>query len=570
MAEYEGYNGRIILDEQALLLIRRGVKARVSGLGEGTRRVPFQALSDVRFKDAGRLVNGYLQFGLAGIEPKKITSANAATDPDTVLFVWKRREEFHQLYAWLQHVVEVNRSSGIDPSTVPYNAATADRAIEIIDRPTSDQRGRDTSRGVTPSSWPVVNPPETTPERLPHLVAAPVWMPGDIEVEVVGEAYRRESVSAAAVDPGPNGVRAAVLVPEPPASKYPDAVAVYVQTYLVGYLAKEISNQVHRAVLNFAASRGGQLPSCPAEFYENFGGRQALLLLDPHPLGLPTALFSREPELAKTVERLLGQLDQPSPLLQGRHDAARQTLMAAMAECAAATDTQSDERPAGIWPRLEHTVKKIIHQMESASDPKMADAWLTLARCTRFQKGRRDDTLTAYINCLQSDRGNADAWSELFEYICTAPHVPMLVNLYQRVPSQVRPTIADHLLAVSYGADRHGNLSAHGGMRLRATLKNLAVTQQDQGTIALLSADAGRRAEKAGDQDTAIAAYREAIAAGSTDSKVADRLSIWLVKQGLYAEAAAALTQALQQPPKTASTRDRLEKRLQRCQRALG
>ncbi|MBC6461455.1 DUF4429 domain-containing protein [Actinomadura sp. HBU206391] len=570
MAEYEGYNGRIVLDDQALLLIRRGVKARVSGLGEGTRRIPFQALSDIRFKDAGRLVNGYLQLGLAGVEPKKITSANAAADPDTVLFVWKRREEFHQLYAWLQHVVEVNQSSGIDPSTVPYDAATAGRAIEITDRPTNAPRGRVTSRHVTPSSWPVVNPVETTPERLPHLVAAPAWLPGDIEVEVGGEAHRRESVSAAATDPGTNGVRAAVLVPEPPASKYPDAVAVYVQTYLVGYLAKEISNQVHRAVLNFAASRGGQLPSCPAEFYENFGGKQALLLLDPHPLGLPPALFSHEPELAKTVERLLSQLDQPSPPLQGRHDAARQTLVVAMVECSAATDTRSDERPAGIWPRLEYTVKKIIRQMERTSDPQVADAWLTLARCTRFQKGRRDDTLTAYINCLQSDSGNTDAWSELFEYVCSAPHVPMLVNLYQRVPLQVRPTIAEHLLAVSYGIDRHGNLSTHGGTRLRATLKNLAITQQDHGTIALLSADAGRRAEKAGDQDAAIAAYREAIIAGSTDSKMADRLSIWLVKQGLYAEAAAALTQALQQPPEMASTRERLEKRLQRCQRALG
>jgi Tfp pilus assembly protein PilF len=104
---------------------------------------------------------------------------------------------------------------------------------------------------------------------------------------------------------------------------------------------------------------------------------------------------------------------------------------------------------------------------------------------------------------------------------------------------------------------------------LRADLEKLAISQNDRGTVAVLAADVGRRAEKTDDMDTAIAAYRKAIAAGSTDAKVADRLSIWLVKQGLHAEAAAALTQALRQPPETASTRERLQKRLQRCQRAL-
>ncbi|MGI8335989.1 DUF4429 domain-containing protein [Actinomadura scrupuli] len=568
MTEYDGYNGRIILDGEAILLIRHGVKSRLSGHSQGTRRIPFQALSDVRFREAGRLVNGYLQLGLGGVEPKPVTGPNAAADPDTVLFVWARREEFHQLYAWLQHVVKVNRASGIEPSAVPYDVGAGGK-VAGTDKRAAVQQERDAGQSVAPSPWPVVNPPETTPARLPQLVVAPAWLPGDVEVEVAGEAHRRESVRAVAADPGVDGVRSAVLVPEPPSSRYPDAVAIFVQTHLVGYLAKEISSQVHRAVLDFAASRAGQLPSCPAEFYENFGGQQVLLMLDPRPLGLPLTLFSHEPELARVVDTLLGRLDHSSPSLQGRHDAARQTLAAAEADCAAASDARSDERAASTWPSLERTLKQIVNQMERAADPDVAAAWLTLARCTRFQKGKRDDTLTAYINCLHFDRGNVDAWLELFAYVCSAPYVPMLLDLYRRAPLPVRPAIARHLLGVSYGTDRHGNLSAHGGTRLRTGLKSLAVSQQDRGTVAVLDADAGRRAEKAGDHDGAIAAYREAIAAGSTDSKVADRLSIWLIKQGLYAEAAAALTQALQQPPETTSTRERLEKRLQRCQRAL-
>lgn len=199
----------------------------------------------------------------------------------------------------------------------------------------------------------------------------------------------------------------------------------------------------------------------------------------------------------------------------------------------------------------------------------MARAWPTLARCTRFQKGRRDDTLRAYFNALHLDRGDADAWLELFEYVCAAPYVPMLLDLYARVPVPGRSAVAAHLLNVSYGRDRYGNLRTFSGSVLRAALESIVVSQNDQGTVAVLAADIGLRAEKAGDLEEAIASYRRAVAAGSADAKVIDRLSIWLVKQGLYAEAAAALTQALRNSPETASTRERLRKRLERCQRNL-
>ncbi|OLT30477.1 hypothetical protein BJF79_09505 [Actinomadura sp. CNU-125] len=87
--------------------------------------------------------------------------------------------------------------------------------------------------------------------------------------------------------------------------------------------------------------------------------------------------------------------------------------------------------------------------------------------------------------------------------------------------------------------------------------------------VAALAADAGLREEKEGDLEKAIVSYRRAVAAGSTDAKVIDRLTIWLVKQDLYAEAAAALTQALRNPAEAATRQDRLRKRLERCQREL-
>ncbi|WP_396453062.1 DUF4429 domain-containing protein [Actinomadura sp.] len=575
-SEYVGMNGRILLEGDALVLLHSGLNAKLLGHSQEPRRIPFSAVSEVKYTEPTRLTNGYLQLGLGGVAPPSLGVGNAASDPNTVIFTWRKRNEFHQLYSLLRHTVDANRASNIDPSTVPYDAAPSTRPAKphrTGHEPTAgpgprmepDRSAREGRHGT----WPVVDPPRTTPSRLPELVSSPAWLPGDVEIEVVGEVHHEHEMRLASGEPADDGVRTAVLVPEPRFSEYPDAVAVFVQTYHVGFISKEICGRVHRAIIDFADSHEGRLPSCPAEFYENIAGMQVVLLIDPRPLGLPPSLFSRVPDIAKAVDKLLGRLDGPPPVLQGRHVAARQALASAEADYAQAMDTWSGDRPRNTWPDLERRINPLIRKLERAADPKVADAWLLYARSVRFQKGRRDDTLNGYFNCLRFDRSNGEAWSELFEYVCSAPHVPMLLDLYRRVPIPLRAGPARYLLAVSHGSDRHGNMSAHRGERLRTELKALATSQDDGVTVAVLAEDAGRHAEKDGDQEAAIAAYREAVAAGSTDSRVADRLSIWLVKRGLYAEAEKVIVQALQEPPKAATTRDRLEKRLRRCRRQL-
>lgn len=97
-----------------------------------------------------------------------------------------------------------------------------------------------------------------------------------------------------------------MLVPAPPYSRFPTAVAVYVQTYLVGYLPAEVGEQVHRAVLSFAGAWGGRLPSCPAEIYDYEHGQQVVLLLDLQPLGLPHELLASVPEMARASRACSG------------------------------------------------------------------------------------------------------------------------------------------------------------------------------------------------------------------------------------------------------------------------
>ena len=147
--------------------------------------------------------------------------------------------------------------------------------------------------------------------------------------------------------------------------------------------------------------------------------------------------------------------------------------------------------------------------------------------------------------------------------------MPTLLALFTRIPFEARAGVLDALLTISHGHDRMGRLSTAAGERLREGLLQVAESQRDAGTIATLAGNAGLAAEKAGDLPTAVGSWRRAIAAGSTDEKVVDRLTIWLVKQHEYSEAIRALRQSLAAGPYSAEVAERMRRRLTRCERNL-
>ncbi|WP_084962959.1 hypothetical protein [Thermoactinospora rubra] len=255
------------------------------------------------------------------------------------------------------------------------------------------------------------------------------------------------------------------------------------------------------------------------------------------------------PALARTLLRLLPKLDQPRPDLTGHNPEARKKL--------------------NNWRSSEANLRRIIDQLASAGDPTVARACWLLATTVRYQSGRRDDTLAAYVDALYYDRDNAELWHELLDYAAAAPYIPMLVELFKRMPRHVRPDLLGYFVAISDGRDRMGNLDPDHGHDLREALLLKAQAEGDLASVALLAGEEGRRAEQAGDLDSAVRFWRTATQAGSTDAAVADRFTIWLVQQGQYAEAAQVLRQALTTPPKSATVRQRLEKRLARCEKAL-
>ncbi len=259
-------------------------------------------------------------------------------------------------------------------------------------------------------------------------------------------------------------------------------------------------------------------------------------------------------------------LDEPQPRLTGTDRQARSDLVAAEKQ-RAEIDAGYDRDPRA-WPKIEAIFRRLADRFGQAGDPLISAAWLNVGRSVRYQRRRRGDALAAFVEALFWERGNAEAWSELVEMASITPDVPTLVELFARVPFGTRPGVLRELLIVSHGHDRLGRMNPEAGELLRQQLLVLAEAHGDNATLATLAGRAGLDAEKAGDIGTAVELWLRAVSAGSTDEKVAEKLSIWLAKRGEYSEAAHVLRQALAVRPH-ADVAERMARRLARCEREL-
>lgn len=395
----------------------------------------------------------------------------------------------------------------------------------------------------------------------------PVWLPGTIEVQVAGESFHEDAIRTAEKRRAPGSPFLAVLKPDPGNVYDSNAVAVYVNGEHVGFLPREVARRVQVAIATFSNAHDGRLVSCPAEIRWHDVGPQVVLLLDPRPLGLQPEAFEAIPDMAVTIMRLLARLDEPSPPLTGEDAQARWALEIAQGEWEE-TEANHDRRPRQLR-QVELALRGVADRLAATGDPAASDAWLSVARATRYQRGRRDETLTAWIEALYWDRSNGPAWCELLDYASAAPSVPMLLALFKRIPVENRKEVLSQLLSMSEGHDRFGRLHVLAGERLREGLLDIAEFEGDRATIGALVGYAGLAAEKAGDLDAAARYWQQAIVAGSADASVADRFSVWLVKRHEYQEAAAVLRQALSVDPGSAEGGQRMLRRLARCERMM-
>lgn len=125
MEVYEGHDGEIGLDGDDLLLTKKKVFGK-----DSTRRIPLQALTDLGFKDTGKLSPGWLQLIIAGEEPSKV----GPTDPNTVMFLKSHRERWADLHEHLRAVIVRNREQGVDATAVEYDPVQKGKLEQWSDR----------------------------------------------------------------------------------------------------------------------------------------------------------------------------------------------------------------------------------------------------------------------------------------------------------------------------------------------------------------------------------------------------------------------------------------------------
>lgn len=357
-----------------------------------------------------------------------------------------------------------------------------------------------------------------------------------------------------------------VLAPDPGNSYDQNAVAVYVQSELVGWVPREIAGVLQRALTSRLASYGSRLAG-RAEVTTGASGPRIVVWIDPTPLGLADDQLRVLPGMDAEMQRLLPRIDHTACAPGGLDTKARADLME-LEKLREQVDADYDRR-ADAWPRLERQFRDVGVRLDRAADPTAGAAWLGVARSVRFQRGRRADTLAAYTEALRRDPQQVDGWQELLDYLAWSPDVGTLMQVLQSAPADVRPRLVPWLLSISRGTDRSGRMPARDGERLRRSMLEAALRNGDHGCLAALYADAGKQAAKAKDDEAAYEWWRRAVAAGCTEPQVVDRVSIRLVQDGAFDSAAAMLRTSLARDDVARTVRERLEKRLARCDREL-
>jgi len=158
----------------------------------------------------------------------------------------------------------------------------------------------------------------------------PVWLPGNVEVQVSGETFHAAAIREADRHRPPGVTDVAVLVLEPNNPHDHSAIAVFVNGFLAGHLSREIAGAVQPSLIAFAAANCGRTVACPARIIwheiDNQPVAQVVLRLDPAPLGLTPDDFRPVPEIDRVIQQHLQRLDITAPVMTGCDTAARSLL----------------------------------------------------------------------------------------------------------------------------------------------------------------------------------------------------------------------------------------------------
>lgn len=117
--EVEGYNGSVIFDGKVIRILRKGKLARMT-VGKGEKSIPINSITAVQWKEPGALVNGFIQFSVAGgLESRSKVGRQtiaAAQDENSIVLRKGKSSDMAELRDAVMN--EINRRATAIPSVV--------------------------------------------------------------------------------------------------------------------------------------------------------------------------------------------------------------------------------------------------------------------------------------------------------------------------------------------------------------------------------------------------------------------------------------------------------------------
>lgn len=108
MITAKGHNGQVTFDGNFITISRKGGLARMT-VGKGEKRIPITSVTAVQWKPPGGLVNGFIQFTVAGSNESRSRmghqTMDAVKDENSVIVLKKQAAEFEALRSAIEDAI---------------------------------------------------------------------------------------------------------------------------------------------------------------------------------------------------------------------------------------------------------------------------------------------------------------------------------------------------------------------------------------------------------------------------------------------------------------------------------
>lgn len=125
-----GHGGSVEFDGNFVTITRKGFGRIV--IGKGNKRIPVTSIAAVQLKPAGVIVNGFIQFTIAGGVERRSRfgkqTSDAARDENSVVFTRKRQPAFEQLRSEIEAAMVRRMAS---PASAVAAPSLADQLTQL-------------------------------------------------------------------------------------------------------------------------------------------------------------------------------------------------------------------------------------------------------------------------------------------------------------------------------------------------------------------------------------------------------------------------------------------------------